>query len=163
SAPVTVASLTSVGDTDPDTGASIRSGTIIPDIAVDPHTGRVVVVWEDGRFSGFAHNDIALSQSTDGGQTWSTPVKVNLTPTNASLPKDAQASTPTVAVAADGTIAVTYYDFRNNTTAPGALTDAWMVFANPNAAGPLTFGNERRLTTSSFDMELAPVARGYFV
>ena len=58
--------------------------------------------------------------STDGGFTWSTPIQVNQTP-NTVPPIDRQAWNPTVAVAADGTVAVTYYDFRNNTAAARGL------------------------------------------
>jgi len=45
------------------------------------------------------------------------PVKANQTPNAAA------AFTPSVYVAANGTVGVTYYDFRNNTSAAGALTD----------------------------------------
>jgi hypothetical protein len=161
SAPTVVNSLTPVGVSDPDTGAGVRTGDVIPDIAVDHNNGNLYVVWQDGRFSGFTHDDIAFSMSTDGGMTWSAPVKVNQTPTN--LPAaDEQAFTGTVAVNASGEVAVTYNDFRNNTPAPGALTDYWIAFANP-AQQPVTFGNEQRLTNTSFDMELAPNANGYFL
>ena len=43
-----------------------------------------------------------------------TAIKVNKTPTNIPIGNQ-QAFTPSVDVAADGTVAVTYYDFRNNT------------------------------------------------
>jgi hypothetical protein len=163
SAPVNVSNFSNTGETDPNNGAGIRSGGIIPDVAVDRYTGHVYIVWEDSRFSGGAHDDIALSESSDGGQTWSTPIKVNQTPVNNSKPADEQAFTATVAVGANSTVAVAYYDFRNNTGTGGALTDRWIVFANPNGPTGLTFGNERRLTYTSFDMELAPNAGGYFV
>ena len=57
----------------------VRAGTNIPDIAVDPNSGRVYVVWADGRFSGGAYPDVLLSSSIDG-RRWTTPVKVNQTP-----------------------------------------------------------------------------------
>src|SRR5262249_23978126 len=98
---------------DPDTGAPVRAGEPILSVAVDPNNGNLYAVWADGRFSGFAHNDIAMSMSTDGGLIWSDPIKVNQTPTN--IPAgNQQAFTPNVAVAANGTVAVGYYDFRNN-------------------------------------------------
>ena len=88
---------------------------------MDSATGALYVVWSDARFSGRAHDDVALSRSTDGGLTWSAPVKVNQTTNNAA------AFTPSVHVAGDGTVAVTYYDFRNNTPVAGALTDYWIA------------------------------------
>jgi hypothetical protein len=161
SAPIVVNNELSVGTRDPDTGAGVRAGGGIPDIAVDHTSGNLYIVWQDGRLSNSAYDDVLLSESTDGGLTWGAPVKVNQTPSG--LPTaDEQAFTPSIAVSANGEIAVTYYDFRNNTTAPGALTDAWMVFANP-AQQPIAFGNEQRLTPTSFDMELAPNAYGYFL
>src|SRR5256886_13094984 len=70
----------SVAVRDPDTGRGIRAGAGLPDIAADPVSGNLYAVWSDGRFSGFTHDDVALSRSTDGGLTWSTPVKVNASP-----------------------------------------------------------------------------------
>ena len=96
---------------DPDTGDPVRAGTFIPDIAVDPVTGRVYVVWADARFSGGAFPDVVLSSSLDG-RTWTTPVKVNQTPVAAA------AFNPTVEVSSDGTVGVLYYDFRENDPAP---------------------------------------------
>ena len=60
---------------------------------------------------GFAH--VVLSKSTNGGKTWSTPIKLN-TGSGTS-----QAFTPAVAVADNGAVGVTFYDFRNNTGAAG--------------------------------------------
>src|SRR5438105_4888901 len=116
--PITGPGVEVVPVTDPDTGAAVRDGEPLLDVTVDPNNGTLYAVWADGRFSGFAHDDIAFSTSTDGGLTWSAPIKVNQTPT--SIPAgNQQAFTPAVAVAANGTVAVTYYDFRNNTAAAG--------------------------------------------
>jgi hypothetical protein len=143
----------SVAVRDPDTGAPVRAGAGLPDVAVDRTTGTIYVVWNDSRFSGGVRDDVALSKSTDGGRTWSTPVKVNQTPVPVA------AFTPSVEVAADGTVGVSYYDFRNNTPAPGALTDAFLAHSHNGGA---TWA-ENRLTPTSFDIEQAPVARGYFI
>jgi hypothetical protein len=143
----------SVAVRDPDTGAAVRTGAGLPDVAVDPNNGTTYVVWSDSRFSGGARDDVALSKSTDGGRTWSRPIKVNQTPVPVA------AFTPSVEVAADGTVGVTYYDFRNNTPAAGALTDAFIVHSHDGGA---TWA-ENRLTPTSFDLEQAPIARGYFL
>jgi hypothetical protein len=141
---------------DPDTGAAVRAGEGLPDVAVAPD-GTLYVVWSDGRFSGGAHSDIALSRSKDGGLTWSAPVKVNLTPNGAA------AFTPSVDVAADGTVAVTYYDFRNNTPAAGALTDYWLAHCHPATDCTNLANWSEAHVAGSFDIEIAPVARGYFL
>src|SRR5262249_29388761 len=144
---------------DPDTGRPIRAEGLIPDVAVD-HNGNLYAVWQDLRFRGV--DEIAFSMSSDGGDTWSTPIRVNQTPENRDHPLNQQASVPTVHVAADGTVAVTYSDFRNNTPDPGAPTDYWIVHCHANCADPASWVNENRLTTTSFDIEQAPAARGPF-
>jgi hypothetical protein len=159
SAPTIISPLQSVADIDPNTGQSLRTGNFLPEVAVDRNNGNLYVVWEDARFSGGAHNDIAFSMSTNEGATWSTPIKVNQTPTNIPL-ADQQAFTANIAVGGDGTIAVTYYDIRNNTGGPGLLTDFWINHVDPgnNPTNPASWNNEQRLTVNSFNMELAPTS-----
>jgi hypothetical protein len=145
--------------TDPDTGQAVEAHPSFESIALDPNSGTLYAVWPDGRFSNFQYNSIALSRSSDGGLTWSNPIQVNQTPTSVP-PLDRQAWNPTVAVAADGTVAVTYYDFRNNTPAAGALTDYWLAYCHPSATTPVTNPanwGEVRLTDTSFDLEQAPI------
>ena len=138
---------------DPDTGEPVRVGTDLPDIGVDRTTGAVYVVWADARFAGGANRvDAVLSRSTNGGRTWSTPVKVNKTPVPAA------AFNATVEVSEDGTVGVLYYDFRNNTAAPGLPTDAFLAHSHDGGAS----WSEQHLA-GPFDMENAPFARGYFL
>jgi hypothetical protein len=155
---IDIATDQSVAVLDPDTGQPVRAGEGLPDVAVDSATGTLYVVWSDGRFSGGAHDDVALSRSTDGGLTWSAPVKVNRTTNGAA------AFTPSVHVAADGTVAVTYYDFRNNTPAAGALADYWIAHCHAGStdcANPANWAESH--VAGPFDVESAPVARGYFL
>jgi hypothetical protein len=146
----------------------IRSGDFIPDVAVDPANGNLYAVWMDLRFDGGIfltdHDNIAFSMSTDGGRTWSPSIKVNQTPTGEPN-YDQQAFTPSVDVASDGTVTVSYYDFRNNTSSPAALeTDYFAVHCHSGCATPAGWaGNERRITPESFDIRRAPYARGYFL
>jgi hypothetical protein len=162
SEPIIVAKLQTVYITDPETGAYIRTEDILPEIAVDPGSGQLYVVWQDARFSGFQNDSIALSASTDGGFTWSAPIKVNQTPTN--LPAgDQQAFTPSVSVASDGTVGVTYYDFRNNTPDATLLTDYLAVHCHGGCANAANWGDELQLTVTSFNMNQAPYAGGRFV
>jgi hypothetical protein len=152
---------------DPDDGDPVRTADLIADIAVDPNSGQLYAVWEDERFDDGQHDSIALSTSTDGGLSWSSAVKVNKTPTD--IPTgNQQAFTPAVEVAQDGTVSVTYYDFRNNTPNPNTLpTDYWVVHCHASQTVDCSrgkqFGAEVRLTNAPFDMERAPVADGYFV
>jgi len=165
SAPIIGPAVETMAVTDPDTGAPVRDGRWTQNVTVDPSNGNLYAVWADGRFSNFTHEDIAFSMSTNGGHTWSDPIKVNQTPTN--IPAgDQQAFTPTVAVNSDGTVAVTYYDFRNNTDltpGSGVPTDYFIV-VNPNPVSNPSNWSETQLTNSSFNMEnAAPTSRGYFL
>jgi hypothetical protein len=140
----------------------------LPDIAVDHRNGNLYLVYENGIPSGFQINEIDMQMSTDGGLTWSAPIKVNQTPTNIPLANQ-EGFLPAVAVAANGTVGVLYYDFRNpdNGFAGGTgLTDEWMAFGQPNTdlTNPANWGNEVRMTTQSFDMTRTGFTdQGFFV
>jgi hypothetical protein len=165
--PIRTNKLMGIPETDPDTGDPIdnNASTLIQlfDVAQDPHSGALYAVWEDARFSGGRYNGIAFSQSTDGGNSWSTPIPINQTPTNIPI-GDREALIPTIAVAADGTVAVSYYDFRFNDASPGLATDYWVVFGHPTTstslADPANWGGELRLTDRSFDAETAAFQGG---
>jgi hypothetical protein len=166
SGPYDVGRLGAIGITDPETGDPVRTGDIIPDIAVDPASGRLYAVWQDAGVNGGQADGIAFSQSLDGGLTWSAPpIKVNQTPTGIPIGNQ-QAFTPSVDVSANGTVAVTYYDFRNNTTATPLLTDYFVAHCHPTTVSactlPANWGSEARLTTQPFDMRQAPDAGGFF-
>jgi hypothetical protein len=164
SGPILIDQLRTIGVTDPQTGDDVRTGDIIPDIAVAPN-GDLYAVWQDARVNGGGADGIALSRSTDGGLTWSPRIKVNQTPTNIPIGNQ-QAFTPSVDVAADGTVAVTYYDFQNNTPASDLKTDYFVVHCHPGVAVSCTneddWGDEVKLTDVSFDMRRAPNAGGFF-
>jgi hypothetical protein len=147
----------------------IRSGDFIPDVAVDRNNGNLYAVWMDLRFDGgialVDHDNIAFSMSTDGGRTWSPAIKVNQTPTGEPN-YDQQAFTPAVHVSDDGTVTVTYYDFRNNDPEDTSAleTDYFAVNCQSDCAVSGGWaGNETRLTPTSFDIRKAPYARGYFL
>jgi hypothetical protein len=146
------------GPTDPDHPDLIIRGGELPDFAVDRSNGNLYAVWDDDLPDGL--DKVFFSQSTDGGLTWSAPVKINKTPTNVPT-LDQQAFTATVKVAADGTIGVTYYDFRNNTSAPGLTTDYWFVHCHTSCTNPANWAETH--VAGPFDEEQAPYARGYFV
>jgi len=140
---------------DPETGQLVGN-PLNPSFAMDRRNGNLYAVWEDGRFSDSQYYDIAFSMSADGGLTWSAPIRVNQTPWTIPV-LDRQSFFPIIAVADDGTIGVSHYDFRFNDPSPGLPTDRWLVRCQPSTTRPATdpanWGNEIRLTDSSFNME----------
>jgi hypothetical protein len=163
------------GDNTPSTPCLlVRTGDIIPDFAVDysggSTNGYMYAVWQAHRTATVQQlgstlpvdDTILLSRSTDGGHTWSTPVKVNHTTAGK------QAFTASVHVSSNGDVAVTYYDFRNDVLGDNELsTDYWVVHchaATSNCTQQSSWGDENSLTPAgSFDMRSAPYAVGYFV
>jgi hypothetical protein len=173
-APIVAADMRPGGDTDaemrtapnPDGGTPIRDYEFFFDLAVDLGSGNLYAVWPDSRFGGGSQSTgIAFSMSADGGLNWSTPIKVNQTPDT--IPAgNRTAILPAVAVNSDGVVAVSYYDFRNNTPAAGLPTDVWMVHAHPSdgLTNPASWSSENRITPGSFDMEAAPnIGTAYLV
>jgi hypothetical protein len=164
SGPVIVGDQFDLAVTDPDTGAAVRVGEPLPDFAVDPINGNLYAVWLDARFSNYKADGVVFAMSSDGGLTWSAPIQVNQTPTDIAVGNQ-QAFVPSVAVNSDGTVAVTYYDFRKNTPAAGVPTDYWLVHASGSFTDPASWSaDEKRLTCASFNMEnAANTGRGYFL
>jgi hypothetical protein len=140
---------------DPETGQFVGD-PLNPSFAMDRRNGNLYVVWEDGRFSDSQYHDIAFSMSADGGLTWSFPIRVNQTPLNIPV-LNRQSFFPIIAVADDGTIGVSHYDFRFNDPSPGLPTDCWLVRCQPSSTRPATdpanWGNQVRLTDTSFNLE----------
>jgi hypothetical protein len=160
---IIVAKLEAVGVRNSN-GERLRTGDIIPQFAADPrsNSNTIYAVWQDARFNGGLRDQIAFSKSTDGGLHWSTPRMIN---THAATP----AFNPAIQVGSDGTVNVTYYDFRNDSdfdanpnTAPDASTLTTDVWSLTSTDGGSSF-TEDRVTPTSFDFRSAPVARGFFL
>jgi hypothetical protein len=150
SAPLTISLVQTVGTIDPATGAPVRDGSTLGSIAAGPH-GELAVVWQDARFSGGLRDSIAFSRSLDGGFTWSAPVAINGAPGVAAF-------IPTVTYRSDGTVGVTYYDFRGGAATASSLpTDYWLTHSGDGIVWRET------QVTGPFDFSIAPVAEGLFV
>jgi hypothetical protein len=144
--------LQSVGVKDPTTGKPVRTGDMIPELAVDPRNETVYAVWQDARSTGGARDQIAIAKSTDGGSTWTTGSfainKVHLT----------QAFNPAIRVQPDGTIGVLYQDFRDDDGAAPLVTSTWLLQSHD---GGNTWDETK--VGADFNMTGAPVAGGYFL
>ena len=158
SKPSPIAPDTSIGDVDPnapnDPTKALRTGSGLPNVAIDPVTGELYLAFEGTTFTGGATSQVELVHSTDRGRTWSAPVRISHGP-------QAPSYTPSVAVDPTGTVSVTYYDVRdlkpgNTTTLP---TSTWL-YSFPR--GHQQDAVERRLAPD-FDWLLAPSAGGHFL
>ena len=147
SAPAKIAPIGTTQLFVPDDGFPIRAGDFIPDIAIDPASGAIYVVWADGL--GTELNKTVLSRSTDGGRHWSTPQVVS------TGGPSAQAYNHAVEVTDNGTLVVSYFDDRNN--APGdsiATTDVWLRHSHNGGA---TWAPEQHLF-GPFNHYQAPIS-----
>jgi hypothetical protein len=162
--------VTLEGTRTPDFREPVRDANILFDVAVDRRNGNIYLVWQDGRWGDI--DKVAFSQSTDGGVTFSDPVRINMTPRSDVRLRN-QAFIPSVEVGKDHTIVVTYYDFRFDTSGAEERTDYFAVLCMPGPTADCTKrsgwgdGTRRfrdiRLTPQSFDMLDAPFANGLFL
>lgn len=151
SPPSRIATLLAIGTRDPQTGATVRDGALLAQIAVAGN-GQLFAVWQDARFNNGTLDAIAISRSTDGGVSWSAPTRVNAV-------AGVAAFTPSVHVRPDGVVGVSYYDFRSNTADPATLpTDYWLARSGD---GGTTWTESR--VSSPFDLTTAPNAGGFFL
>ncbi len=150
SAPITVAQYLGVGTIDPITRDPVRDATGVPSIAVGADGG-LHVVWQDARFGRGDYDGIAYSRSGDGGITWSAPAAVNAR-------IDVAAFVPTVHVRRDGTIGVSYYDFRADTIDRATLPTVYRLATSKDGVNWRESGID-----DAFELRRAPIARGYFL
>jgi hypothetical protein len=151
------------GTVTPDTQELVRDASILFDVAVDRRNGNLYLVWQDVRFHGVG--EVAFSMSTNGGNAWSAPIRINKTPRSRNELRQ-QAFVPSIEVGPDGKLIVTYYDFRFDGDNDHEATDYWAVICDPSSVNcrmESNWGIELRLTQDSFDMLKAPIAGGYFL
>ncbi len=152
--------LTRNGTVTPDAKEAVRDGNILFDAAVDPANGNLYLVWQDARNQNI--DRVNFSMSTNDGATWSIPVVIAKTPSSNNKLR-MQSFVPSVAVGSNGRVYVTYYDFRNDLSDGKESTDYWVVSCIASCQVGTSWGNEQRLTPTSFNMLNAPVARGLFL
>jgi subtilisin-like proprotein convertase family protein len=135
----TVATLLGTG-VNGDLGMGFRTNSF-PQTAVNPVNGNLYLVYNDNP-AGADRGDVYFQQSTDGGVTWSAPVRVN----NDATTNDQVF--PAIAVTPDGTkLAITWYDRRLDPA--NLLIDRFGVIASLSG-NTVTFGNNFRITDQSF-------------
>ncbi|MGH9122562.1 MAG: sialidase family protein [Acidimicrobiales bacterium] len=129
-----------------DGGQSFRPPTLVGapssyqvDLAIDPSTGKLFASWLQGPqplvcvlcFPGTGY-PIVFSESTDGGNTWSTPVSVS----DASR---AMVGSPVIAVDAQGNPSIIYTDYESDTfdwdDLPGSYTGNFSLVLSRSTNG----------------------------
>jgi hypothetical protein len=123
----------------------------VPMMAVAPNDpATVYVVWNDGRWdqsymygvhSG-QHGDIAFTRTTDRGLTWSAPQRLN----DDLIANGVDQFQPSIAVDAQGTIGVTWYDRRDD---PQHFLYA--VYYSQSTDGGLTWSANQRVADALSD------------
>jgi hypothetical protein len=147
SAPSKIATIGFVQLFVPDDNFPIRAEDYLPDIAIDPTSGAIYVVWADGL--GTPISRVVLAKSTDSGRHWSGPTVVSTGGPNV------QAYNHAIEVTEDGTLVLTYYDDRNNVLGDGiATTDVWLRHSH---SGGSNWDPEQHLH-GPFNHYLAPIS-----
>ena len=158
--PIVIDRMRPAGVTDPEDGHDVRTGDRFPR---SPSTTTPDRCTSSGRTAvSPADDQVALSKSVDGGLTWSPTKRVS------TVGGTNQAFTPMVRVAddgtatKDGTVAVQYYDFRDDSAAtPGLTTNTWII-RSTDGGDTFPAANEEAVG-APYDMRQAPDALGYFV
>lgn len=97
------------GDTSPNPGGLLGQTWIATDHSDGPTQGNVYLLGSVERFSNSDPLDVMFARSTDGGLTWSDPVRVNDDPSEAAFQWFG-----TMSVSPDGRIDVIWLDTRDN-------------------------------------------------
>jgi hypothetical protein len=114
-----------------------------PSIATDD-SGRVFVAWDDATNG---DRDVFLRRSTDGGQTWSSRVRLNDDPVHDRRDQ----YLPRLSVAPGGRVDAIFYDRRSNWQNRG--NDVYYTFSTDGGAH---FSPNVKLTSINFDSEVGP-------
>ena len=139
-------------------GHAVRSSDELPEFAVGPE-GNLYAVWQDRRFSPSGASKIAFSMSTDGGLTWSTPIRADQSA------GDAPAFVPQVHASSDGTVGLSYYALEPANNANPGLTNTDIAHCHSGCTSPANWSanGETLLNPVPFDYTTAPDAGGYFL
>ena len=153
----------------PGTPPALSFGLAHPRLTIDPSNGTLHLAYQDNRFAVLAgasqdaaDQDISFVKSADGGQTWTTPVRVNDDRVNNGIAQQV----PRVEMAPNGRIDVMWFDRRNNPiagTPPGpiaslaTLADIYYAYS---VDGGQTFSANRRVTDRHLNQGVGLVSVG---
>ncbi len=111
-----------------------RASDGLPAAAVDPSSGTIYAVWDDGRYRTDGTNDAVMSRSFDNGVTWTAPQRVN----PGSTTDHVDHYGVTVAVGNGGSVHVAYR-VRNESGAGPLYTDTIDTYYQESTNGGDSF------------------------
>lgn len=114
----------------------------LPAFASDPAQNKLYIAWADKRG---LDSDILFSSSSDGGHTWSRPLRVN----DDRVGDRANQFQPQIAVAPNGVVTVSYFDTRLDSYRH--LIDVYLA---QSVDGGATFLPNVRVTTKSWNPDV---------
>ncbi|HEX2046916.1 MAG TPA: sialidase family protein [Acidimicrobiales bacterium] len=138
----------------PTTAPAPAGSSGYPRMAVDPRTGALYVVYVGFNFGDL---DTILQRSTDGGTTWSPPLRVNDDPRGNGV----RQLTPQVFVAPNGRVDVIWVDTRATYPSPIVPRPAGHgdVYYASSTDGGATFSGSRRISDRSMNLDEGLLAR----
>src|SRR5215213_6129995 len=128
-----------------------------PKMAVDLNSGPVGTLYVTYLGFNFGDLDTLVQRSTDGGATWSQPVRVNDDPRGNGV----RQLTPDISVAPNGRVDVVWFDTRTNLPSPviprpAGTGDVYYASSTDNGA---TFSGNRRITDRSINLDDGTLGR----
>ena len=134
--PVEIAGNQSAGET------AQRASGGIPSTAVDPKSNAIYHVWDDGRFKSDGKNDVVMSKSSDGGLTWSSPVKIS----GGTATDKINRYNAAVTVDNDGNVHVMWRQ-RDESGKPPMFTDVIDTYYSESSDGGQTWSSPLQVNT----------------
>lgn len=133
-----------------------------PLAGISPTGDTLYLAWADGRNGDL---DVFFMRSSDGGESWSTPLRVNDDP----LKNKKSQKWPRMSVAGNGRIDIAWYDYRNDPKDTPKddveffLGDTNDVYVASSDDGGASFGANVRMTGASINRKLGTYNVQYFV
>jgi hypothetical protein len=165
---ITVARSTDRGATWTHVDINRSAGTSMghPRMAVDRRNGNLYVAYQGVDFSGTTEFDIVFQRSTDRGQTWSAPIRLN----DDAVGNGLNQNNAWVSVAPTGRVDVVWLDRRHRDQA-GALSTCCKgispstrgladIYTASSTDGGVTFGRNRRVTDRHLNLDVGLVGVG---
>lgn len=144
-----------------DTPTESSAWTWVPKAAIDRDNGNLYVVWEEMSHAGEPVM-FAVISSTDGGETWSSPVQVN--DVEPEREWNYPESFPNIAVAPNGRVDVVWYDWRDDPTFDASAEEPSNAFQDVyysySTDGGQSWAPNERVSDRSIDRRVGPYDTG---